>query len=58
VRSAYPQASGFPLVTFSDAHYPEAIGKRWTSFLLGDLRVEEIRNALLGREGRRVFLAE
>lgn len=58
VRSVFPQASGFPLVTFSDAHYPEVIGKRCTSFLLGDLRVEEIRNALLGREGRRVFPAE
>ena len=52
------RAGGFPLVTFSDAHYPEDIGKRSTSFRVAELQVEEIREALLGREGRRVFLEE
>jgi len=47
-----------PLVTFSDAHYPEDVGKRWTTFLLDDVRVEEIRSALVGGEGRSYFLAE
>jgi len=53
-----PQGSGFPLVTFSDAHWPEDIGKRCTSFLLHQVRAEEIRNALLGRGGRRVSFEE
>ncbi len=58
MKTLFPQASGFPLVTFSDAHYPEDIGKRSTSFRVAELQVEEIREALLGREGRRVFLEE
>ncbi len=53
-----PQVSGFPLVTFSDAHYPADIGRRSTSFLVDGVCVKEIREALLGRQGRRVFLAE
>ncbi len=57
-RAVLPEVSGFPLVTFSDAHYPEDIGKRSTSFRVAELQVEEIREALLGREGRRVFLEE
>lgn len=57
-RAFLPEVSGFPLVTFSDAHYPEDIGKRSTSFRVAELQVEEIREALLGREGRRVFLEE
>jgi len=57
-RALLPQVSGFPLVTFSDAHYPEDIGKRSTSFRVAELEIEEIREALLGREGRGVFFEE
>ena len=53
-----PGVCGFPVGTFSDAHYPEHIGRRCTAFLVEGVQVEEMRMALLGREGRSVFLAE
>lgn len=52
------EVSRFPLVTFSDAHCPEDIGRSWTTFLVEEVNVEEIRNALLCREGRAVLLTE
>jgi PHP family Zn ribbon phosphoesterase len=57
-RASLPGASGFPMVTFSDAHYPEDIGKRWTGFLAEDSRVEEMRKALLGHEQRGTFVPQ
>jgi len=57
-RATLPGASAFPVVTFSDAHQPEEIGTRWTDFLVEDMRVEEMRKALLGREGRGTFVTE
>ncbi len=57
-RSAFPAVQAFPLVTFSDAHYPEDIGKRWTGFLAEAMESQEIKKALLGREGRGVFFEE
>jgi PHP family Zn ribbon phosphoesterase len=58
VLAAFPQASGFPLVTFSDAHYPEDIGNRWTGFLIEDIRTAEVKWALQAQQGRRTFLSE
>jgi len=57
-RAMLPQVAGFPIVGFSDAHYPEDIGRRWTTFVVEDARVQEIRKALLGREGRGVLVEE
>jgi hypothetical protein len=57
-RSALPQVSAFPLVAFSDAHFPEEIGRRCTTFVVEDVRIEEIRNALLSREGRSVLMEQ
>ena len=57
-HAAFPQASGFPLVTFSDAHYPEDIGNRWTGFLIEDIRTVEMKWALQAQQGRRAFLSE
>lgn len=57
-RATLPGASGFPMVTFSDAHHPEDIGRRWTGFLVEDFRVEEMTKALLGRQGRGTFVTE
>jgi PHP family Zn ribbon phosphoesterase len=61
VRDARANLAGtgrFPVVTFSDAHRPEDIGRRWTGFVVEDMRVEEMRKALLHREGRATFVAE
>jgi predicted metal-dependent phosphoesterase TrpH len=44
-----------PLVRFSDAHAMKDIGSAATSFELEAASVEEIRKALLGREGRCVI---
>ena len=42
------------LVRFSDAHRPEEIGLATMDFLLEEPRLEEIRLALAGRDGREV----
>jgi len=55
-RAVLPR--GFPLVTFSDAHYPEDIGKRYTDFLLEEASVQEMKKALLAGEGIGVFFFE
>jgi len=46
---------GFPLVTFSDAHFPEDIGKSFTIFLMEEANIEEIRKALSGVDYRKVM---
>lgn len=43
------RAFGFPLVSFSDAHFPEEIGRRRTLFRVQEPSVTELRRAL--REG-------
>ena len=48
---------GFPLVTFSDAHFPEDIGKSFTVFLIEEATIEEIRKALSREDGRRVMFS-
>lgn len=45
---------GFPLVTFSDAHYLQDIGKAVTCFVLEKATVDEISRALKGKDGRSV----
>lgn len=57
-RAAFPEVSGFPLVTFSDAHYPDDIGKRWTGFLVEEMRADEMKWALHGQQDRGVFVSE
>ena len=47
---------GFPLVTFSDAHFLEDIGKSSTIFLMEEPNIEEIKKALSGEDGRRVIV--
>ena len=46
--------AGYPLVSFSDAHYPEDIGKSCTIFEMKDKAFEEIRKALCGIDERTV----
>jgi PHP family Zn ribbon phosphoesterase len=50
-----PAAAGFPVVTFSDAHFPDEIGSPHTSFRLDSPRIDELRMALTGQSGRRVL---
>jgi PHP family Zn ribbon phosphoesterase len=45
----------FPLTTSSDAHDPEDIGKSFTSFLLREASVAEIKKALRNEDGRRLI---
>jgi PHP family Zn ribbon phosphoesterase len=42
----------YPLVTFSDAHTIEDIGQSSTTFIIDDVRVDEIKKALSGEDGR------
>jgi hypothetical protein len=48
-------ATGFPIVRFSDAHFPEDIGRIATSAFLDGPSVEELKNALAGRNGREIL---
>ncbi len=51
----FPMATGFPLVTFSDAHLPDDIGKTSTTFLLDDISVIELKKALKNQDGRSIL---
>lgn len=46
----------FPLVTFSDAHSLEDIGKSFTCLLIEEANIKEIRKALFGEDGRKVVI--
>jgi hypothetical protein len=48
-------ADDYPITCSSDAHYPDDIGKRFTSFLLEDITVAEIKKALNNEEGRKLI---
>ena len=52
----FPMASGFPLVTFSDAHYIDDIGKTSTTFFINDVKISEIKKALSNEDGRKVLM--
>jgi len=51
----FPKASDFPLITFSDAHYIDDIGKTSTTFLLDDITVSELKKALKNKDGRSII---
>ncbi|MGE5172591.1 MAG: PHP-associated domain-containing protein [Betaproteobacteria bacterium] len=44
----------YPVITGSDAHDPEDIGRRFTWFTVEDGTVAEIKKALAGRDGRKM----
>ncbi len=49
----FPDCRKYPLITSSDAHSFEDIGKRFTCFTIEDGTVAEIKKALAGRDGRK-----
>jgi len=48
-------AYNYPLTCSSDAHYPDDIGKSFTSFLLEDGTVAEIKKALKNEDRRKLI---
>jgi 3',5'-nucleoside bisphosphate phosphatase len=50
----HPEINSFPLVTDSDAHFPEHIGTVTNSLEMRKPSFEEIRMALAGIDGRRI----
>jgi predicted metal-dependent phosphoesterase TrpH len=53
-RAVYGPLTPLPLLRFSDAHRPEEIARAAMDFLLEAPRLDEIRLALAGRNGREV----
>jgi predicted metal-dependent phosphoesterase TrpH len=45
----------FPIISSSDAHYPDDIGKGYTTFLLKEGTVAEIKKALKNENGRKLI---
>lgn len=54
--SAAGQNYGYPVITSSDAHFLDDVGKSFTDFLLEEISLDEIRMALRGEMGRKVVL--
>jgi predicted metal-dependent phosphoesterase TrpH len=52
----FPATLQYPLVTSSDAHFLEDIGKVTTSFLLAQPTLSEIKMAFLKRNGRSIIM--
>jgi PHP family Zn ribbon phosphoesterase len=51
-------AYGYPLTCSSDAHYPDDIGKGYTTFLLEEASLAEIKKALKNEGGRKLVQAD
>ncbi len=49
----FPDCGKYPIITSSDAHSPDDVGKRFTWFTVADGTVDEIKKALTGRDGRK-----
>jgi predicted metal-dependent phosphoesterase TrpH len=56
VETRLPQVKEFPIVSFSDAHYLEDIGKTHTSFFTENVSIDELSKALLNKDGRKVVV--
>ncbi len=57
VRERYKIAPEITLVKFSDAHYPNDLGKIFTEFYLEEPSFQELRKALRGENGRSVRIS-
>ena len=54
VREKYKIGTEITLVKFSDAHYPDDLGKTFTVFEMEEPTFEELRKALLREDGRSI----
>jgi predicted metal-dependent phosphoesterase TrpH len=54
--SAIVQVHGYPVITSSDAHYLEDVGKRYTSFFMEEPSLEEMGKALRQEAGRKTTI--
>ena len=48
-------SNDYPITCSSDAHYPDDIGKAFTSFLLKDGTLAEVKKALRNEDGRKLI---
>ena len=55
-RSGFSHRYNFPLLTFSDAHSLNDIGRSFSSFLIKEVSIEEIKKALMGENSRKVIV--
>mgnify|MGYP000848417456 FL=1 len=53
--SLHPEIRQFTLVTNSDSHYPQAIGRPFNTFMMKELTFEEVRMVLKGENGRKII---
>ena len=58
LRVQVPQADAYPLITASDAHVLDDIGKSSTTFVMERVSIDEMKLALAARDGRKVLFAE
>jgi predicted metal-dependent phosphoesterase TrpH len=54
--SSIKQEYGYPVVTSSDAHFLQDIGKNSTCFMIEDVSIDEISKALRNEMGRRIIV--
>ena len=53
VKERFPDCKNFPVITGSDAHCPDDIGRRFTWLTVEDGTAAEIKKALTGRDNRK-----
>lgn len=58
VTKRFPQTGDYPLITSSDAHHLDDIGKSSTTFLIETVTVQEMKLAFEARDGRKVICEE
>jgi PHP family Zn ribbon phosphoesterase len=58
VKKKFPQTGSYPLITSSDAHYLDDIGKSSTTFWMETVTVKEMKLAFEARDGRKVIWEE
>ena len=56
MASSIKQEYDYPMVTSSDAHFLEDIGKSFTCFVIENISFDEISKALHNELGRRIIL--
>ena len=57
-QELFPEIKKYPLITSSDAHYLQDIGKVRTSFMLQEPTFDELQQAFANINGRRLFVEE